>query len=85
MPKIKKLSWADHENLLEYLVDHTVKQTANHFSLSEGAVRNRLYLIRKRLNEESRAINKIKKLQRISDRVKKYTLTGAILEEEPGE
>ena len=82
MPKIKKLSWADHETLLEYLVDHTVKQTANHFSLTEGAVRNRLYLIRKRLTDEAKAINRIKKLQRVSDRVKKYTLTGAILEDE---
>jgi hypothetical protein len=85
MPKIKKLSWTDHEILLEYLVDHTIKQTAAHFGLSEGAVRHRLFSIRQRLTEEKKAINRIKKLQMISDRVKKFTLTGALLEDEAEE
>lgn len=78
MPQKKKLTWADHQTLLEYLVDHDVKTASIHFKLSEGTIRNRLYNIRKKLGEEQTALNRIRTLQRISPRIRKYTTSGRI-------
>jgi hypothetical protein len=82
MPQKKKLTWQDHQQLLEYLIDHSVKQASLKFKLSEGAIRNRLYTIRNRLSDEQTAINRIRTLQRISPRVRKYTTKGSITESE---
>ena len=83
MPKKKKLTWADHTQLLEYLVDHTVKSASAQFGITEGAVRNRLYNIRKKLQAEQAAINRIRTLQRISPRIRKLTVIGGVpLDEE---
>jgi hypothetical protein len=82
MPQKKKLTWEDHQKLLEYLSDHSVKQASHQFKLTEGAIRNRLYTIRNRLSHEQAAINRIRTLQRISARVRKYTTKGSIEPEE---
>jgi hypothetical protein len=42
-------------------------------------------MIRKQLVEEQNSINKIKRLQRISDRVKKLTTSGALVDSEMSE
>jgi len=78
MAKQKKLTWADHQTLLEYLMDHSVKQTALQFKVSEGGIRNRLYNIRKKLQAEQTAINRIRTLQRISPRIRKLTTFGGV-------
>lgn len=82
MPQKKKLTWQDHQQLLEYLIDHSVKQASQQFKLTEGAIRNRLYTIRNKLSEEQAAINRIRTLQRISPRIRKYTTKGTIAPEE---
>jgi hypothetical protein len=82
MPKRKKLTWQDHYELLLYLVDHSVKQAAGHFGLTEGAVRNRLYNIRKKLQQTQAAINKIRNLQSISTRIRKFTTIGGVPEDD---
>jgi hypothetical protein len=81
MTQKRKLTWADHQKLLEFLVDHNVKSASLHFKLSEGAVRNRLYTIRNKLKEEQTALNRIRNLQKISPRIRKYTTCGALLED----
>jgi hypothetical protein len=78
MSKKRKLTWEDHTQLLEYLVDHTVKSAATKFGITEGAVRNRLYNIRKKLQAEQAALNRIRTLQRISPRIRKLTSIGGV-------
>lgn len=82
MAQKKKLSWKDHQTLLEFLVSHDVKQASQHFKISEGAIRNRLYNIRKQLSETQAALNKIRTLQRVSPRIRKYTTQGKIVPDE---
>jgi hypothetical protein len=82
MAKQKKLTWEDHTQLLEYLLDHSLKQASLKFDITEGAIRNRLYNIRKKLQAEQAAINRIRTLQRISPRIRKMTTIGGVPEEE---
>lgn len=85
MPKKKKRSWKDHAALLEFLVDHDVKDAAAQFGISQEAVRTWLYKLRHQLRDEQAAINKIRTLQRISARVRKLTTCGEVPEPEPEE
>jgi len=82
MPKNKKRTWEDHMKLLEYLVDHTVKEAATYFGKTEAAIGTWLYTIRKNLTLEQTALNRIRNLQKISARVRKYTTSGAIRDED---
>ncbi len=82
MPKKKKRSWKDHADLLEFLIDHDVKDAAAHFGISQDAVRTWLYKLRYQLRDEQAAINKIRTLQRISPRVRKLTTCGKVPEPE---
>lgn len=93
MPKFKKRTWAEHIELLEFLVNHTVKEAATHFQKlgniktdsknPEASIRTWLYTLRKNLAGEQAAINKIRTLQRISTRVRKFTTIGSL--EQTGE
>lgn len=88
MPKFKKRTWNNHIELLEFLVNHTVKEAATNFQKlgqiktdsknPEASVRTWLYTIRKQLAEEQAAINRIRTLQRISTRVRKFTTIGSL-------
>lgn len=82
MPKMKKRTWEEHTALLEYLVDHTVKEAATHFNKTEAAIGTWIYTLRKNLVTEQAAINRIRTLQRISARVRKYTTSGKIKDED---
>lgn len=82
---MKKRTWEEHTALLEYLVNHQVKEAAAHFNKTEAAIGTWLYTLRKNLVTEQAAINRIRTLQRISTRVRKYTTSGAIREEDKEE
>lgn len=87
MPKKKKRTWEDHMKLLEYLIDHTIKEAATYFGKNqnwkngEAVIGTWIYTIRKNLTLEQTALNRIRNLQKISARVRKYTTSGAIKEE----
>lgn len=85
MPKKKKRTWQEHAALLEFLIDHTIKEAATHFNKSEAAIRTWLYTLRKIIVTEQAALNRIRNLQKISARVRKYTTSGAIREEDKEE
>lgn len=85
MPKRKKRTWPEHQALLEYLVDHSLKEAAQHFSVTEAAVRTWLYKLRHNLRQEQAAINQIRTLQRISPRVRKLTTCGGVPDQEEEE
>jgi len=85
MPKQRKRTWKDHLELLEYLANHDVKDAAQHFKISEPAVRTWLYKLRRQLKEEQASINRIRTLQRVSARVRKLTTPGEVPKEEEEE
>lgn len=78
----KARTWKEHTELLEFIMDHTFKETATHFKISEAAIRSWKYRLVNQIAETQTALNRIRTLQRISPRVRKLTTKGTIEEEE---
>lgn len=74
----KQRNLADDLKLLEYLVNHEVKQAATEFNTTEPAIRAWLYRLRKRLTKLQTFLNRVRTLQRISPRIRKITVSGAV-------
>lgn len=78
MPKYKKRTWREHTELLEFLSNHSVKEAAVQWGLTDAAIRSWLYSLRKNIAETQTALNRIRTLQRISARVRKFTTIGTL-------
>jgi len=80
----KKYTDEDELKLLDYLMHHSIKDASVLFKISEGACRQWLYRIRKKIMAGQAYLNRIRTMQRISSRVRKLT-TSADYEPEPKE
>ena len=78
----KARTWKEHMELLEYLTDHTFKEAAPHFKVSEPAIRSWLHRLVNQIVESQAALNRVRNLQKISARVRKLTTKGTIPEED---
>ena len=72
----------EQENLefLEQLVHQDMKDAARHFKISESAARSWLYRLRKQIVTQQIYLNRIRSLQKMSPRVRKFTTMGSIPE-----
>lgn len=80
----KRRTLEDDLKLLEFLVDHDVKDVGQFFKMpdgrpmTEGAARSWLYRIRKRISRLNMFTGRLRTLQRISPRIRKLTTDGAV-------
>lgn len=78
----KKRTWTEDLEIIRYLDDHDVKDTAQHFKTTEGAIRAWLHRIRKRIGLLQGWLNTVRSLQKSSPRIRKLTTDGSISEED---
>lgn len=76
MPIKKKITWKEQTELCELLMSNEIKVVAQKLGITVGAVYNRLNTLRDTLEETQASINRIRTLQRISPRVRKFTTKG---------
>jgi len=80
----KKRTLEDDLILLEFLVDHDVKDVGQKFRMANGqpltetAARSWLYRVRKRISRINRFTGRLRTLQRISPRIRKLTTDGSV-------
>lgn len=84
---IRKRTLEDDLNLLEFLVDHDVKDVGQRFKMNDGrpmtetAARSWLYRVRKRISRINTFTGRLRTLQRISPRIRKLTTDGSVTRE----
>jgi len=80
----KKRTLDDDLKLLEFLVDHDVKDVGRKFTMANGrpmtetAARSWLYRIRKRISRLNLFVGRLRTLQRNSPRIRKLTTDGSV-------
>jgi hypothetical protein len=74
----KKRTWAEDLEIIRYLDEHDVKDTAQHFKTTESAVRSWLHRIRKRIRLLQDWLNRVRVLQKNSPRIRKLTTDGSL-------
>lgn len=80
----KNTKWKDGEEILTILKTVGECETgiaAQKLGFTEGALRSRLYRIRKRLEQYQWLLNNVRNMQRLNPRIRKLTTSGTLIKE----
>lgn len=81
----KERTWQEHIEMLKQLSQHTTKELAQKYEISESAMRGWIWRLNKKIAETQTALNIIRNLQKNDKRIRKFTTNGALPNIEEGE
>ena len=77
MPR-KKRTWDECIEILAYLEQHDMRDAAQQFHMTIGALNSWLFRLRRRITQTQTKLNMIRSMQKRSPRIRKITTDGSI-------